>query len=645
VSFFFWKESKPESVPACRLREINERLRDRQMNTYLHSVRGDWYRRRISGVLVLVVAAFLVLLGRLYYLQVIEGPELVRQSQSNWFRIQGIPPMRGLIFDRDGVLLVDNRPAFDISIVPREAKNPEEVVQKLAALIGVPPEPLLTKLLQARGLPSFRPIELKTDVSRDDVAVVEAHNLELPGVMVTVQPKRHYIEGSRASHLLGYLGEINREELSGGAFKDNRAGDFIGKFGVEKAFEHYFHGRRGWQQVEVNAFGRVTRVLQTKEAVPGHNIYLSIDIELQRLAESLLEDKVGAIVAMEPSTGYVLAMAGSPDFDPNAFVEGMTYQLWDELTSNPFRPMENKAVQGQYPPGSTYKIVAAMAGLEEHVIGEQTTFYCPGEYRYGDRTFRCWKRRGHGYMKIVPALAQSCDVYFYQVGERLGVDRLAKYAKGCGLGAPTGIELDKEARGLVPTSEWKLKRLGVPWQGGETLSVVIGQGFNLVTPIQMVSLTSAVANGGRRYKPLVASRIESPDGLFVKAQEPVILGKLPVSNYGLHLIKAGLYNAVNKPGGTAWRSRIPGVGMAGKTGTAQVIGMPEDDEKLSEKEVHFLHRDHAWFVAYAPDKAPRIAVTVLIEHGGHGSSGAAPLAKQIIEKYLEIETGDVPQNS
>ncbi|MBW2258972.1 MAG: penicillin-binding protein 2 [Deltaproteobacteria bacterium] len=607
------------------------------MKTYLHTVSGDWYRRRVSGALVLVVAAFLILLGRLYYLQVIEGPELVRQSQSNWFRTQGIPPMRGLIFDRNGVLLVDNRPAFDVSIVPREAKNPEEVIHKLAELIDVAPEPLLTRLVQARKLPSFKPILLETDVSRDNVAIIEAHNLELPGVLVTVEPKRHYIEGARASHLIGYLGEISREELSGGAFPDNRAGDFIGKFGVEKAFESYFHGRRGWQQVEVNAFGRVTRALKTEEALPGNNIHLSLDIELQRLAESLLADKVGTVVAMDPSNGHVLAMAGSPAFDPNAFVEGMTYQSWDELISNPFRAMENKAIQGQYPPGSTYKIVAAIAGLEEEVISPHTKLFCPGQYRYGNRTFRCWKRRGHGFMNLEQALAQSCDVYFYQVGEKLGVDRLAKYAKACGLGSPTGIELDKEAKGLVPTSVWKLSRVGVPWQGGETLSVVIGQGFNLVTPMQMLGLISAVANGGILYKPLVVRRIESPDGSFVKEQGPVPLGKLPVSQQRLHLIRKSLYNAVNKPGGTAWGSRIPGIGMAGKTGTAQVVGMPEDGEETSDENKILRFRDHAWFIAYAPAKDPQIAVVVLIEHGGHGSSGAAPLAKKIVEKYLGID--------
>jgi penicillin-binding protein 2 len=607
------------------------------MNTYLHTLHSDWYRRRISGVLVCVMAAFLILLVRLYYLQIIEGPELVKQSQNNWFRFQGIPPMRGLIFDRDGVLLVDNRPAFDVSIVPREVKNPHEVIGRLAQLIDVPPEELVSRLVEARGVAPFKPVLLKSDVDRDDVAIIEAHQLELPGILITVEPKRHYVEGERASHVLGYLGEISPEELKSEAFADNRVGDFIGKFGVEKAFEPYFHGKRGNQQVEVNAFGRITRVLETEEAQPGNNIYLTLDIGLQRVAESLLADKIGTVAAMDPSSGRILAMACSPEFNPNAFVEGMTYEAWNGLVSNEFRPMENKAVQGQYPPGSTFKIVAAMAGLEEGVITEDTKLFCPGQYRYGNRTFRCWKKGGHGFVNVREALTQSCDVFFYQVGDRLGVDRLAKYAKECGLGSPTGIELDREATGLVPTSGWKLRRTGIPWQGGETLSVVIGQGFNLVTPIQMLSLISAVANGGTRYKPLVISRIESPDGSLIKTEEPVTLGSLPVSPKRLQLIQKGLFDAVNKPGGTAWGSRIPGVGMAGKTGTAQVIAMPEDEKKASKENEAFRLRDHAWFIAYAPAQDPRIAVAVLVEHGGHGSGAAAPVAKEMVKAYLGIE--------
>ncbi|RLB81681.1 MAG: penicillin-binding protein 2 [Deltaproteobacteria bacterium] len=605
------------------------------MDSYLDTVDSDWYRQRASGALICVLAAFFILLVRLYYLQIIEGDEFRRLSENNCARLQGIPPARGLIFDRNGVLMVENRPCFNVSIVPGEAKDSKRVVFKLAELLGVAPESLFTKLIEARRVPSFKPILLRRDVSRDAVAIIEAHKLDLPGVLITVDPMRHYIEGSRGSHLIGYLSEISSEELKSGCFPDNRVGDFVGKFGVEKAYEPYLHGKRGKQQIEVNALGQITRVLKTEEAVSGKNIYLTLDVGLQRKAEALLAGKVGTAVAMDPSNGHILAMASSPAFDPNAFVEGMTYDSWNDLTSNQFRPMENKAIQGQYPPGSIYKIVTAMAGLEEGVITEQTRIFCPGYYRYGDRTFRCWKRGGHGFMNVIDALAQSCDVFFYQVGEKLGVDRLAKYAKACGLGSPTGIVLDREARGLVPTSRWKLSRLGMLWQGGETLSVAIGQGFNLVTPIQMLSLISAVANGGTRYKPLVVRRIESSDGSLVKEQVPVPIGRLPASEKTLQIIMKGLLNAVNKPTGTGWNAHIPGVNVAGKTGTAQVVGMEEDNEKKSVESQRLDFRDHSWFISFAPAEDPRIAVTVLVEHGGHGSRTAAPLSREMIKAYLK----------
>ncbi len=608
------------------------------MDRYL-TVDTDWYRQRVSGALICVIAAFLILLVRLYYLQIVEGTEFIRQSQNNWFRVQGIPPERGLIFDRNGVLLVENRPCFNLSIIPRQAKNPKKVVYKLAELLHIAPEPLFARLAEAKGVPSFKPILLKRDVSRDAVAIMEAHKLDLPGIAITVESTRHYIEEKLASHFLGYLSEISPEEFKSGRFPDNRIGDFIGKFGVEKAYEPYFHGKRGKQHVEVNALGQLTRVLKTDEAIPGKNIYLTLDIGLQRTTESLLAGKVGTALAMDPSNGHILAMAGLPAFDPNAFVEGMTYESWNDLASNKFRPLENKAIQGQYPPGSTYKIVTAMAGLKEGVITERTRLFCSGEYRYGNRTFRCWKRNGHGSMNVTDALAQSCDLFFYQVGEKLGVNRLAKYAKACGLGSPTGVDLDMEARGLVPTTAWKLKRMGVPWQGGETLSVAIGQGFNLVTPIQMLNLISTLANGGIRYKPLVVSQIVCSDGSLVKKEMPVPLGEFSASKKTLQIIKKGLIDAVNKPTGTGWIARIPGVFVAGKTGTAQVVRMEEDNDQkpVEAKPLHL--RDHAWFIAFAPAEEPTVAVAVLIEHGGHGSKAAAPIAREMIRSYLGRNEG------
>ncbi len=603
---------------------------------YLRTVDSEWYRLRLSGIAVCVVAVFLVLLARLYYLQIIKGAEFRRLSENNCVRLQSVSPARGLIFDRNGNLMVDNRPAFNVSIVSKGVRDPKGVVSKLAAFLEVPPDTLLSKLDQARGRPSFRPVLLKRDLSRDAVAVIEAHKLDLPGVEITVEPMRHYLEGQLASHVVGYLSEISQNELKSGRYPDKRLGSFMGKFGVEKAFESYFHGERGSRQVQVNALGQVTGSLKTVEAVPGKNVFLTLDVELQRKAEEMLADKVGAVVAMDPSNGHVLALVSRPAFDPNIFVEGLTHGAWNRLVSNEFHPMGNKAIQGQYPPGSTYKIITTIAALEEGIINEDTSFYCPGQFRYGNRTYRCWKRGGHGSVKLLDALSQSCDVFFYQVGEKVGVDRLAKYANGCGLGKPTGITLDDEAPGLVPTSLWKLKRLGQPWQGGETLSIAIGQGFNLVTPVQMVSLMAAIANGGTLYKPLVVDRIETVSGGRIKTSTPKPLGRLPASERTLKLLTEGLIDAVNKHTGTGWIARIPGVRIAGKTGTSQVIRMEDDvEEKKPLEEIPFRFRDHAWFVAFAPAQEPQIAVAVLVEHGGHGSTAAGPIAREMIRAYVK----------
>jgi len=373
--------------------------------------------------------------------------------------------------------------------------------------------------------------------------------------------------------------------------------------------------------------------LKTVAAKPGQNIYLTIDHGLQKKAESLLRGVAGAAVAMEPSSGRILALASSPSFDQNYFAVGMSHDQWDTLISNPFRPMENKAIQGEYPPGSTYKIITAMAGLEEGVIDENTQVFCPGFYRFGNRTYRCWKKGGHGQVEILKALTESCDVYFYKVGELLGVDRLAWYAKASGLGFPTGINLDKEAKGLIPTAAWKKRRIGVPWQRGETLSVAIGQGFNLATPLQMVSMTAAIANGGTRYKPIIMETIKTPDGRVLYQSEPEVIGKVPVSEPTLGLLKTGLWAVVNSDHGTARGSRLADIEISGKTGTSQVISRKKDDTRLeAERPAH--HRPHAWFVAYAPSENPVIAVAVLIEHGEHGSSAAAPVARELIKTYL-----------
>ncbi|MGD9334538.1 MAG: penicillin-binding protein 2 [Desulfobacterales bacterium] len=607
------------------------------MGKYLKTADTDWYKHRLIRVMLCVSGAFFILLIRLFYLQVIQGQELRRLSENNCIRLQSTDASRGMIFDRNGILLVDNRPAFDLSIILKDARPVDRTIEKLAKLIKVPMSELMKKIGHNghnKGISFYKPILLKQDIGRDALAAVEVRKFDLPGIVVNVKPRRHYIKSQSAAHLIGYLSEINSDELKSGKHPECKGGDFIGKFGVEKVFERFLKGKRGGRQVEVNVMGQVVKVLKTVDALPGQNIYLTIDYILQKKAETLLEGEAGAVVAMDPETGKILVMASSPSFDQNAFVNGMSHKQWESLISNPLRPMENKAVQGEYPPASTFKIVTAIAGLEEGVIDENTTMHCPGHYKYGNRIYRCWRRGGHGSVNIVKALSESCDVFFYQVGQKLGIDRLAFYAKACGLGSATGINLDDEAEGLIPTSAWKKWRTGISWQGGETLSVAIGQGYDLSTPLQMLVLTSALANGGTRYKPLILQSVKTADGDIVIHNRRQVIGRLPAGKKTLSIVKRGLREVVNSPRGTGWIAHIKGIDVSGKTGTAQVVGRANDPH-LSEKDMPEQFKPHAWFVSYAPSVDPQIAVAVFVEHGGHGSTAAAPIAKEIIRTYLE----------
>jgi len=600
---------------------------------YLKTADAEWYRQRITGVMVCVVAAFAVLLLRLIFLQVIRGDEYRLLSLNNRIRLQSIDPPRGLIYDRNGDVLAENRPSFDVAITLKDARPVKATINKLAQYIDVAPETLQLKLSNSKGVSAYKPIVIKQDIGRNALALVEAHKYDLPGITVNVKLRRHYLNIKDAVHLIGYLSEISPGELSGGKFPGLRRGDLIGKFGAEKAFESFLQGERGGRQVEVNANGRVVRVLKTVPAKPGHNIHLTLDFKLQKKAESLLNGVAGAAVAVDPASGRILALASSPSFDQSYFVDGMSHEQWDSLISNPFRPMENKAIQGEYPPGSTYKIITAIAGLVEGVIDENTEVYCPGSYRFGNRVYRCWEKGGHGRVKVVKAIAESCDVFFYQVGDMLGVDRLAWYAKAAGLGSSTGIRLDKEAKGLIPTAAWKKKRTGIVWQKGETLSVAIGQGFNLATPLQMASMTAAIANGGTRYKPIILDSIKMADGRLVYQNEPQVLGKIPLNEQALELVRKGLWEVVNGKRGTARGSRLVDIEISGKTGTSQVVSRKKDDYRFDvERPAHL--RPHAWFVAFAPSDTPQIAIAVIIEHGEHGSGAAAPIAREMIKTYL-----------
>ncbi|MEE4609062.1 MAG: penicillin-binding protein 2 [Desulfobacteraceae bacterium] len=600
---------------------------------YLKSADADWYRRRLNGAMLIVLVAFLTLGLRLFHLQVVQGEEYRRLSENNCIRLQGIDPPRGLILDRQGRLLVDNRPSFNLVMVPRDAKPVAATLGRLAAGAGLDLEELAQTTERARS--AYRPVVLRADIDRDLLAAVEARRYDLPGVTVEVKALRRYVYGDSAGHLLGYMGEINAEELAGGRYPGCRGGDYIGKFGIEKNCERFLRGQPGGRQVEVDARGQVIRVLKTVDAVPGHNVVLTIDQRLQAVAERFLGDNAGAVVAVDPANGEVLVLASRPGFDPNAFVGGINRQDWQALVENPQRPMENKAIQATYPPASTYKIVTAMAGLEEGVIDARSNFFCPGQLRYGNRSYRCWKRVGHGHLNVVEAISQSCDVFFYQVGIKLGVDRLARYARSCGLGSRTEVGLDHEDAGLIPTASWKKSRFGVAWQGGENLSVAIGQGFNLVTPMQMAMLIAAIGNGGAVYQPQLVRAVESADGQMIEQGDAVVKGRIAVGARHLALIQEGLWRVVQGDRGTARAVRLEGIDISGKTGTAQVFSRKGETERKGEVADHL--KDHAWFVAYAPSQAPKIAVAVILEHGEHGSSAAAPVARAVIQAYLDPE--------
>ena len=576
---------------------------------------------------------FSILILRLVYLQVIRGDEYRRMSKTNCVRLKSIKSSRGLIYDRNHQLLVDNRPAFDLMIVLEDAKPLQSTLERLGQLTGDTCDDLMATIEKAGRSAFYKPLVLKRDLTRDLLAVIEAHQFDLPGIHIDIEPTRHYIHKKTAAHLLGYLGEINKEELENGKYPNVRAGDSIGRYGVEKSFEADLQGKRGGRQVEVDVNGRIIKVLKTVDPVPGKDLILTLDLALQQKAESLLGEHNGAVVALDPVNGDILVMASAPSFDQNDFIGGISSKKWRALMDDPGRPMNNKAIQAEYPPASTYKIITALAGLEEKVIDRNSTFYCPGFYKFGNRRYHCWNRYGHGDLNVVDALAQSCDVFFYQTGEKLGVDTLARYANGSGLGRTTGIRLAHERAGLIPTSAWKKKRFNEPWQAGETLSISIGQGFNLVTPLQMAVFTAAIGNNGTLYRPRLVKCVQDAKGQVIREIEPEITGGLPASKENLAIVKSGLWEVVQGNRGTARRIRLPGVQIAGKTGTAQVFSR-KAGEKFDNKNLKRTLQDHAWFVCYAPAKDPKIAIAVIIEHGEHGSSAAAPVARELIHTYL-----------
>lgn len=603
----------------------------------------DYLKKRALISSAIIITLFAILVSRLWFLQIQQGELYSSKADNNRVRYVEVAPPRGNIFDSAGREIVTNRPSFNVVLSREDKRLDVTLLKKVAAYLDVDVSVLLEKIREMSGEPGHIPVRLAEDIDWDKVALIENNRMELPGVRIEVVPLREYHYGNHASHLIGYLGEINDKELENADSDIYRGGDLVGKMGLEKLMEEYLRGEKGREYMEVNALGFEQQYLKGIEPLPGADLQLTINMELQQAAEEIMnaEDKAGSVVAIEVNSGRVLAAASAPALKLDEFVGGISTKAWNAMLEDPRHPLLNKTVQGQYPPGSTYKIVTALAGLAEQVITPETVVYCPGYYRFGNRTYRCWKRGGHGAVNLHRALSESCDVYFYQTGQKLGVDRLAKYARQLGLGSETGVNMEHEKSGLVPTSDWKKRRYNTAWQEGETLSVAIGQGFDLVTPIQVCLMTSVLANGGTLYKPGIIESIKDPDGRIIKQFEPEVIERLVGQGKNLKLIREGLIEAVNGKKGTGKPARLKNITVAGKTGTAQVVKLKQY-QHLKEEEIPYKYRDHAWFTCFAPAENPEIAVTVLVEHGLHGSSGAAPVARKVLEAYFKdrLEDGE-----
>lgn len=574
---------------------------------------------------VLVIA---VLIGRAAYLQIYQGEYYAGLADGNRIRIVPSMAPRGTFYDRNGELLVTNRPGFSVSLLPLTAPISDDVIDRLSDLLKVPTDEIKTKIAGHSG---FNPIRIKTDVTPDIVSIIEEQKSQYPGVVIEVTPIRDYILKQEGAHTFGYVSEINDTELEKMKDEGYKSGDIIGKFGLEKVYDKELRGENGGQQVEVDVSGKPVQILGRKEPVPGDDLELTIDINLQQAAEKAVDEQLtqigahaAAAVVMNPQTGEILAMVSRPAFDPNLFAHGISSKDWNQLNNNPYHPMDNKTITGEYPPGSTFKIVTGTAALTEGVVTPDEQIFDSGHHWIIPKGNA--DGEALGWLNFRSALAHSDNVYFYEMGNRLGIDRLEKYARMFGLGAKTGIDLPYEATGLVANRRYKEKNFDDgEWYLSETFDAAIGQGFNLVTPLQAAMVMGEIAADGKRYKPHVVNRIIAPDGSVVKDFQPELLSQLDVPEEDIKLVQDGLHD-VTKYGTAASSFRGFTVDIAGKTGTAE----------------NSQGRDHGWFVAYGPFDNPNIVVAVIVENGGYGSQSAVPIGRKILEAAfgLNQDSGD-----
>ncbi len=587
--------------------------------------RGDGAKRRIGTLSGVFIAALLIIVCQLWYLQVLEGGRFQEASDKNRTRVRPIAAPRGILFDRNGLPLVDNRPAFTLSMIPRELdRDPERrtaALGRVASLLRIP-YPELQEAADRAGPDSILPVRVRRGLTMDEVAKIEEWRLELPGIIVEVEPQRAYPTSRFAAHLLGYVREANEEQLKHGRY---RRGDMVGQSGLERLLDEFLRGQDGGERIEVDAMGRQMRLIQATDPQPGAEVVTTIDRRVQEAAERAMEGHAGAVVVMDPRNGDILALVSTPAFQIDQFTGTIDPEAWRRIVQDPEHPLLNRTIQSQYAPGSVFKIVVAAAGLQEGTLTPGDRTYCTGEFHLGKWTFKDWKQGGHGHVDLLGAIRQSCNIFFYEKGLKIGGTAIARYARAFGFGTATQIDLPGERLGLIPDPRPGRDRRAATWYAGETVNMSIGQGRVLVTPMQVARFMGAVANGGVLWKPRLVQRIERPGRGVVWHDPGTVTGHVELSPMVWAFLRHSLWSVVNE-GGTGGGARIPGVDVAGKTGTAQMIAKSRSDRG----------QDHAWFAAFAPVRDPEVVVVVLVERGGKGGQVAAPVAKKVLESiFLE----------
>lgn len=600
----------------------------------------------LAGGKVVLLSA---LVGRMYYLQVVESSKYTMLAEDNRINLRLLPPPRGRIVDRQGVPMAINQQNYRVLVVSEQTDSLDATLDALSNIVPLGEHERARIHREVRRRRSFVPVTVRENLSWEDVARIEVNAPDLPGVMIDVGQSRYYPLHDLGAHILGYVSSVSENDLTGDPLLE-LPGFRIGKAGVERVYDLALRGKGGTSQVEVNAFGRVIRELSRDEGEPGADLPLTLDLELQRFAAQRLGEESAAVVVMDIHNGDVVVLGSTPSFDPNSFNRGLSSEEWKDLIGNQRAPLTNKSIAGQYAPGSTFKLMVALAALESGAVTPEQRVVCPGHMSLGSAKFHCWKKGGHGPMDMVSAIKNSCDVYFYEIARRTGVDRIAEMSRRFGLGKAVGLDLPGERPGLIPTRDWKRAALGQPWHPGETLINGIGQGYVLATPLQLAVMTARIANGGFAVEPHVARDVV--DGGRVAARPAPDFPSLGISRNALSLVRKGMFAVCNEPGGTALGARIKDdtMMMSGKTGTSQVrrITLRERETGVKKNsELPWKERDHALFVAYAPEDAPRYAIAVVVEHGGGGSAVAAPIARDIMievqkrEREGKVATGAV----